>query len=106
MSAEFRLTSEFRDLKEIAYERNASPEWRSVFEVKPSIGRIVKLRGRLPSSGYLPEGISPFERKIITLATIHHQGTFSYSSEDIATEVGSSKPVVCRVIKRVSAIAH
>ena len=59
-------------------------------------------RIKLFDLGHLPEGISPFERKIVTLATIHHQGTFSYSSEDIATEVGSSKPIVCRVIKRVA----
>jgi len=55
MSIEFRVTSQYQDLKEIAYERNASDEWREVFEVKPSIGRVIKLRGRLPTAADIPD---------------------------------------------------
>ncbi len=48
MSVEFRVTSEFSELRRIAYERNNSPEWRSVFEIAPSVRRIVGLRGGAP----------------------------------------------------------
>lgn len=47
MSTEHRERSEFSHLKNLADERNASEEWRLLFEIKPSINRIVGLRGRL-----------------------------------------------------------
>jgi hypothetical protein len=50
MKAEFRVTSEFRELAEIAEARNASPEWRGVLEIKPSVNRVVRLRGRSPDA--------------------------------------------------------
>lgn len=49
MSVEFRVTSDFRELGEIAEQRNASPEWRGVLEIKPSVNRVVRLRGRPPN---------------------------------------------------------
>lgn len=55
MSVEFRATSDFRELAQIAEQRNASPEWREVLEIKPSIGRVVKLRGRLPTATDIPD---------------------------------------------------
>lgn len=55
MSVEFRVTSEYSDLKEIAYGRNISPEWRAIFEIKPAVGRIVRLRGRLPGRADIPD---------------------------------------------------
>jgi len=55
MSVEFRVTSGFRELAEIAEARNASPEWRGVLEIKPSVTRIVRLRGRLPGTRDVPD---------------------------------------------------
>lgn len=49
MTVEFRTTSDFRELAEIAEQRNASPEWRGVLEIKPSVNRVVRLRGRPPN---------------------------------------------------------
>ncbi|OGM67147.1 hypothetical protein A2985_02785 [Candidatus Woesebacteria bacterium RIFCSPLOWO2_01_FULL_43_11] len=51
MSVEFRVTSDFRELAEIAEARNASPEWRGVLEIKPSVNRVFRLRGRPPNKG-------------------------------------------------------
>lgn len=64
MTVEFRVTSQYQDLNEIALERNASEEWRKALEVKPSIGRIAKLRGRLPTVNDIPDilyDLSDFE---------------------------------------------
>jgi len=55
MSVEFRVSSEFRELAEIAESRDASPEWRGVLEIKPSVTRIVRLRGRLPQRNDIPD---------------------------------------------------
>ena len=69
MSVEFRITSAFQDLTEIAYERNTSEEWRRVFGVKPSIGRIVKLRGRLPAALDIPDIL--YDLSDFTGVTVH-----------------------------------
>ncbi len=101
MSIEFRITSEFGDLSKIAEERNASPEWRKIFEIKPSIGRIVKLRGKLPTAIDIPDilydlsdfsgiNISPVEllEPLSKLAEL--EATYYHLAENLGTRAALS----------------
>lgn len=108
MSVEFRVTSEFRELNKIAEERNVTSEWRGILKIKPSVNRVVRLRGRLPTAKDTTDilyDLSDFANITIAkeelIARLSHLAELECTYYPLAENLGARAALTCGLYERI-----